>query len=142
SPFPGLPPDCWTEDREYHVQGTTHWESIDPSNNPLNEELSFSIVSVIPQGDRVVSPNKGYSFVSESGIGFSSITIDGEQGHYWQVRASSDNGGYPAFTTAEWVNEKLVFARLWWGRVMFDDLILDVENETVVFTQSGTAGWL
>lgn len=40
-----------------------------------------------------------------------------------------------AISGAEWINENLVFVRLWWGRVAGSDFIVDVEKETIVYQQ-------
>jgi hypothetical protein len=32
----------------------------------------------------------------------------------------------------EWINEKLLYVRLWWGRVLGVDFIFDVEKEQVI----------
>jgi hypothetical protein len=31
-----------------------------------------------------------------------------------------------------WINEKLLYVRIWWGRIKGADLILDVEDQTVI----------
>jgi len=43
---------------------------------------------------------------------------------------------YPNFVIdVRWINEKLLFASVWWGRVLGTDLILDVENESIVYKE-------
>lgn len=40
---------------------------------------------------------------------------------------------YPNFQLSiRWVSEKLLFVRVWWGRVLGTDLVLDVEREEFV----------
>lgn len=34
---------------------------------------------------------------------------------------------------ASWINEKLLFARVWWGHVASSDLIIDVERGKVIY---------
>jgi hypothetical protein len=35
--------------------------------------------------------------------------------------------------TIEWINEKLLFLRVWWGRIAGSDLIVDVESESIIW---------
>jgi hypothetical protein len=37
--------------------------------------------------------------------------------------------------TARWLNEKLIFIEVWWGRIAASDLILDVENKKFIYNQ-------
>ena len=42
----------------------------------------------------------------------------------------------------KWVNEKLLFMRPWWGRILGTDLIYDVEAERIVYAETVTDGYL
>jgi hypothetical protein len=46
------------------------------------------------------------------------------------------NGG----TQTEWLNEKLLFVRVWWGRIVSTDLILDVEKMTFPYREMANYG--
>ncbi len=35
----------------------------------------------------------------------------------------------------QWINEKLVYIRVWWGRVVGSDIIFDVEKEVIVYDE-------
>ena len=35
--------------------------------------------------------------------------------------------------TARWINEKLIFAQVWWGRFASSDLIIDVDRGKVIY---------
>ena len=37
--------------------------------------------------------------------------------------------------SAKWINEKLIFIEVWWGRIASSDLILDVENKKFIYDQ-------
>ncbi len=39
---------------------------------------------------------------------------------------------------AKWLNEKLLFLQVWWGRVGSTDLILDVETSQVLYCESAS----
>ena len=36
---------------------------------------------------------------------------------------------------AAWLNERLVFVQVWWGRIRSSDLIVDVPNATFVYKE-------
>jgi hypothetical protein len=38
---------------------------------------------------------------------------------------------------AKWLNEKLIFIEVWWGRVYASDLIVDVEKKRIVYHEVG-----
>jgi len=39
-----------------------------------------------------------------------------------------------------WLNEKLLFGRVWWGRIYSTDFILDVEKEQFIYKQMAHYG--
>jgi hypothetical protein len=41
------------------------------------------------------------------------------------------------FSTVEvrWINEKLLYVRVWWGRVLGTDIIYDVEKEEMIYKE-------
>lgn len=42
----------------------------------------------------------------------------------------------------QWLNERLLFARVWWGRILSTDLILDVQNREFLYQQNAYYGQL
>jgi hypothetical protein len=42
----------------------------------------------------------------------------------------------------EWLNERLLFARVWWGRILSTDFILDVQNREFLYQQNAYYGQL
>jgi hypothetical protein len=48
------------------------------------------------------------------------------------------NGG----ASVQWLSEKLLFGRVWWGRVYSTDFILDVEKEQFIYKQMAHYGEL
>jgi len=43
---------------------------------------------------------------------------------------------YPNFPPqARWISEKLIFIRVWWGRIVGSDLIFDVEKREFVYRE-------
>lgn len=39
-----------------------------------------------------------------------------------------------------WVNDKLIFMRVWWGRIAATDMLFDVETEQVPYAEMVTDG--
>lgn len=54
----------------------------------------------------------------------SHVTIYSEKDDYWKF-SFADNF-YPV--KPNWVNEKTLFLRVYWGRIAFEDMLIDVEN--------------
>ncbi len=44
--------------------------------------------------------------------------------------------------SVQWLNEKLLFGRVWWGRIYSTDFILDVEKEQFIYKQMAHYGEL
>jgi len=99
---------------------------------------------------KVLSPNKAYWFAANSDWP-DPPTIDCS-GTDFQVTASDAviyvfterdfllriqmRDHYPNFNiSARWVNERLLFIRVSWGRVLGSDFLIDVENERVVHSE-------
>lgn len=46
------------------------------------------------------------------------------------------NGG----VHAQWINEKLISLRVWWGRIVSTDMIFDVENANFIYMEDANYG--
>jgi len=123
--YPGFPPDCWNENRNVH--NLNEW-------NLLKKNLKFSHVLVEPAGKKIYSPNKGYYFVADGFRPKSQVTIYSENNLYWKL--SFTNIFYLA--NPKWVNEKILFLRVYWGKIAFEDVLIDVEKESILSSESGT----
>lgn len=121
--YGGLPPDCWTQVRNYQTDG-------DDWNWPSRTKIEH-IVATKP--DLVtLSPNGTYYFaVSKSAPG-QSVLIFSEKEDMVRISFSDAKG----LTDVKWVNERLLYMRVWWGRVAATDLLFDVEKERVVHSES------
>lgn len=42
----------------------------------------------------------------------------------------------------KWVNEKLLFVRIWWGRILGTDFIIDIEERKIVYKEMVNDGWI
>lgn len=43
-------------------------------------------------------------------------------------------------TSVQWLNEKLLFGRVWWGRIYSTDFIVDVKKEQFLYEQMAECG--
>ncbi len=140
-------PEHWDEPRMFHHAFDAWYESrlvVEPAQSA--------------EGDlRLVSPNGGYAIVvvaadweSENGelqsrafVPDLLLHIDRELESPLAIRLLDR---YPNFyVSVRWVSEKLVFVRVWWGRVLGTDAILDVESGRFVYremVQSGIGAFL
>lgn len=115
------PPDAsaWTESRNYH-------ESFDESYRRL-VKLSRSTSLPAASPTSLFSTNRTYRL---------DLSPSKDEGRTIELRVSTDTSSflitlqntYPNFPVqARWINEKLVFIRVWWGRVVGSDFIFDAE---------------
>jgi hypothetical protein len=42
--------------------------------------------------------------------------------------------------SANWLNEKLVYIQVWWGRIVSSDMILDVEKQAFIYNEVANYG--
>lgn len=128
--WPGMPPDCWAESRNYH--GSEKFA-------PWKKNTEITPLKAQKPKPGVFSPNKSYFFVSE-GLGRSNatITIYAEKDHLIQITFAELFG----LSEIRWVNEKLLFMRPWWGRSVGTDLIYDVEKEEIIYAETIRDGYI
>lgn len=124
-PWPGLPPDCWAESRAVHHGGTDE-------DDPWRQNTAITFVAREKPAPGVFSPNKAYFFVMENNPPSARVTIYAEKDHLIQFTFSKLNG----LSDVGWVNEKLLFMRAWWGRIMATDFVYDVEKEKLIYTET------
>jgi hypothetical protein len=90
-----------------------------------------------------LSPNHAYWFAVQESVTaegrprMTIISIFNERPGYLQIMLK-DNPRYEP--QVKWINEKLLFVRVWWGRVLGDDLIIDVERETIIYREAVHSG--
>ena len=93
---------------------------------PTSENWVFS-----PQGNRWfinVSPD-----YSKSGPRSTTLYIGNRTGGTGALQATFTDDD-KAFA-ASWINEKLLFVQVWWGRMASSDLILDVDKGTFIYDE-------
>jgi hypothetical protein len=122
-------PDKWIAPRLFH-------ESPAPPEYRNRVKLGHSNVES-RMAPKVLSPNGGYWFHDEPSScdapanGNRAITVFTERSPALQLTLVQADCRYPG--EARWMNEKLLFVRVWWGRVLGSDLILDVETEQLLY---------
>ena len=129
-------PDKWAEPRLYH--GSFDHKYVD--------RISISRIALVDVNEpKVISPNKAYWFSvhypdrMKPGPYDFRADIYNERDYLVRLHVS-DIGNYK--TKVRWINEKLLYARVWWGRVKGVDFILDVESETVIYKEDVYEGGL
>ena len=114
-------PACWDEPRIHAEMREAHVVvEIVRADGPLAEPV-------------VVSPNGAYAFhldemPAEAGNSDYTLRIDNERPYVLELAFPEARG----VVTPNWINEKLLFVRVWWGRVAGTDYLVDVEQEAVV----------
>ncbi len=46
------------------------------------------------------------------------------------------------YVSATWINTKLLFMRVWWGRIVATDLVFDVESRAFVYREMVNHGYI
>lgn len=128
--WPGLSPDCWSEPRMVHAPRDA---TIDDYAEKHTKTVTRPLGKLEPGR---LSPNKAYFFVAKEYPPGAKITIYAEKNHLVEINFSELRW----IADARWINEKLIFWRVWWGRIAASDMIYDVEAEKFIYTESVTDG--
>ena len=119
---------------------------------PLDENYSQRIIlreahnpgPSEPEGNKEYSPRRT-AWVSPSSPDYSqpapwntTVTIGTTAGLKALQLAFQDHASGGA--SVLWLNEKLLFGRVWWGRIYSTDFILDVEKEQFIYRQMAHYG--
>lgn len=128
--WPGLPPDCWPRSRMVH--------SMQDLGDRWKKQTIITTRTGRKPPSSQLSPNHAYGFVVADGQSRARITVYAEKDHLVELRLIDPYG----LSEVRWVNEKLIFMRAWWGRIAATDLIFDVENEKIIYSESVTDGTL
>lgn len=121
--WPGLPPDCWTEVRIF--QG-------DDDDWDWSSRTRIERVLATRSDAATLSPNGAYYFAFAGELPDRTLLIFAEKDHFIQMSFTGSRG----LADVKWINERLLYLRVWWGRVAATDLVFDVENERMVLTES------
>lgn len=119
-------PDLWTEPRIYHTS--------------FDEEFSSRVMVVKdtlfdPAAERVFSPNRAYWFskevpqFSEEGPWNTSVCVFQEREYLLRISLFDHDTVEPE---VRWINEKLLYVQVWWGKILGTTMIFDVEEENFI----------
>ena len=95
------------------------------------------------EGEKVLSPNKAYWYVltisdtTKPGPFSGTVHVYNERDYLIQIQLLDIKSGA---VTAKWINEKLLYARTWLGRVKGFELIFDVETEKIIYHEMTNYG--
>ena len=124
--------------QEYHTSPYC-WDSARIYASGETERVQVSVVKLESASviDGTLSPNGAYRF-EITGRGKESdpdwyprLIIFNERAYLLEVRFPNTK----SISEAEWINENLIFVRLWWGQIAGSDFIFDAEKEAVVYQQ-------
>jgi len=129
-------PACWEAPRIHHVGAP------EPQ---LRERVTIGPgPTERPPGTGETSPNGAYRFWVEApdtsvpGPWRASVRIDHERPQLLELGLEDVAGT----VHPRWVNEKLLFVRVPWGRLQMSDLVLDVESGEIVHHEVAVSGEL
>jgi len=116
---------------------TVEYKTLHPSKTQFQMESISK--DATPSGERVRTP-QGTRWLVQSQPDFmkdgpwttTMIIGDGHGAFLQLVFPNHGNGG----VSSEWLNEKLLFLRIWLGRIVSIDMILDVQSRTVIYSES------
>lgn len=119
-------PDKWKEPRIYH---TSFDKSFDGRITVGKDIVPVQLT------EQHWSSNKTYYFITYSpnfqkkGPWNTVISVANESGYFVQVLLTDHKNSSP---TAKWINEKLLYIEVWWGRILGTTIIFDVESEKII----------
>lgn len=117
------------------------WPSPRSTQAAIDSELAARVrfVDAVSAGslmDGEGSPNGGYRYLLQQAGADWQLLVDVEQGRSLRLQLSE-----PAWTpSARWINEKLIYLRVAWGRHLASDLIVDVERAELIYHERTEEG--
>lgn len=126
-------PDKWKEPRIFHS----------PFQNEFEKQIVFTKIDNnsinIDENTKKYSPNGAYWFALKTNdktgqySNSSDLLIFNERGYLLKITLVNHAGQYEK--KIYWVNEKLIYIQVWWGRILGSYLIFDVESEKVIIRE-------
>ncbi len=127
--WPGASPDCWAESREVHQEN--HWR----------DHAEFVSVRSIPLSEfenRTYSRNGAYWTSWENERPDSFVIVYAEKERLSKIDFARVYG----IEEPKWINEKLLYIRVWWGKIAATDFIFDVEKKEFIHSESLVSGYI
>ncbi len=131
-------PDKWKESRVFQTPFDNHWaDRINIERIPATEITS----------EKIYSPNEAYWFsttiIEPNSTNFMDrdvyLNIYNERDYLIKLNLLKVHR-YNIHTT--WINEKILYVRAWWGRVLGVDILFDVESEQIIYKEIVNDGGL
>jgi len=103
-------------------------------------------VTSVVIGDRQFSPQKTRWMIisrpdySKPGPWSTFVSINTVKGDTSILLAFKDHGN--GAVNIQWLNEKLVYGSVWWGRIVSTDFVLDVESRKFIYREMANYGEL
>jgi len=122
-------PDKWEDSRIFQTPFDNRWDDrISISRQPFQEL----------KGEKVYSPNKAYWYIIEvaESTGQENIVklyLFNERQYLIEITLLDKYLNFDE--NIKWLNEKLVFIRVFWGIRLGMDMIFDVEEELVIYKE-------
>jgi hypothetical protein len=136
-------PDKWKEPRNYQLPFNPNYENrIIVNHKKQNTEIK----------ERILSPNRAYWFAGKPryegnlefdnkyGIKFAAFSPDNpiyifnERDYLIEIKPSKKDPDY-FLSKVNWINEKLIYIEVWWGRALGSSFIFDVESESMIYKE-------
>jgi hypothetical protein len=142
SPSSASNPNCWGEPRIYHPAGAY----ADELETAAAKHVRLRRVRGAVPAEHQLSPNGAYAFhraehahaEGRSGSTTVTVTIFTEADELLEVHASDVWN----MTNVKWLNEKLIFFRVWLSRIGGVDLVVDVEQDAIIYKEAVADGRL
>jgi len=120
------PPDKWQEPRVYHT----------PFEESYSGRIKIGKGSLgVQRAEKSWSRNKAYFFIvsppdfGKGGPWDTVISIYNERDYFVQISLMDHGNCHPKI---DWINEKLLYIEVWWGRILGTTIVFDVERETII----------
>ena len=138
-------PLCWESGRIFHPKSS---DEMEYATRRMSESVTVEHVKSHDLKNPSYSSNKAYA-VSSQAV-WTKYTVDGHDRNRQDFEIFIYNERpYLIHLNVQniyigeinWVNEKVLFVRIWWGRLVGVDVFYDVELEKIIEQQPFMAGW-
>ncbi len=135
------PPSCWDSPRLYHA-GKLDVGSADQIEVGLLQP-SIGIELATKTSPDLIAPNRAYRlwnqviYEADASPWRHRVVVDVEGGR-WHTLSFADVAS-PVMPV--WISEKLLYMRVMWGRVTFEDVIWDVEQNGIIYRETVLDGY-
>lgn len=123
-------PDKWKDVRVFHTAFDERWSERVQVRKVAAEDTC---------SEKIYSPNKAYWYSVAVGpqtrqVHDVRVDIFSERDYLVRLELSQIYMNFEK--KVRWINEKLLYVRVWWGRALGADLIFDVETERIVYMEN------